>query len=368
MSPYLCYRVDLIEDDAGIHPLSDYDLASRLSYFLWSSLPDEELLGHAAAGDLHESAVIVAQARRMLSDPRARALAVEFGGNWLDFRRFEEVNTVDRERFASFTDALRSAMYEEPIRFLNDVFQTNRPILDLLYAKDTFVNPMLAKHYGMPELKIGAHEWVRIDDADKFGRGGLLPMAAFLTKNAPGLRTSPVKRGYWVVKNVLGEQIPPPPPVVPELPRDEAKLDLPLREVLAQHRADENCAACHARFDSMGLVFEGFGPIGERREKDLAGRGIDNSATFPGGSEGRGIAGLQQYIRDRRQNDFVNNFCGKLLAYALGRSLIPTDDVLIEDMHPKLAGDGYRFNIVIESIVTSRQFLTKRGRDDFAER
>ena len=368
MSPYLCYRVDLIEGDAGIHRLTDYDLASRLSYFLWSSMPDKELLAHAAAGDLHEPEVITAQARRMLNDPRARALAVEFGGNWLDFRRFEELNTVDRERFASFTDELRAAMFEEPVRFLMDVFQKNRPITDLLYAKDTFVNQVLAKHYGMPELKVGAHEWVRIDNADRFGRGALLPMAAFLTKNAPGLRTSPVKRGYWVVKNVLGEQIPPPPPVVPELPRDEAKIDLPLRDVLAQHRSDENCAACHARFDSLGLVFEGYGPIGERREKDLADRSVDDSATFPGGSEGHGIEGLRRYIRDRRQNDFVDNFCGKLLVFALGRSLIPSDDLLIEEMHSKLAADGFRFNNVIESIVTSRQFLTKRGREDVAEK
>ena len=131
-------------------------------------------------------------------------------------------------------------------------------------------------------------------------------MAVFLTKNAPGLRTSPVKRGNWVVKNILGERIPPPPPVVPELPRDEAKLDLPLREVLARHRSDVNCAACHAKFDSLGLVFEGFGPIGEPRLKDLGGRPIDASATFPGGGEGSGLDGLRRYIRDRRQGEFVD--------------------------------------------------------------
>jgi hypothetical protein len=193
-------------------------------------------------------------------------------------------------------------------------------------------------------------------------------MAVFLTKNAPGLRTSPVKRGNWVVKNVLGERIPPPPPVVPELPRDEAKLDLPLRDMLARHRADPNCAACHARFDSLGLVFEGFGPIGERREKDLAGRPIDASATFPGGSQGTGVEGLRQYIRKQRQNDFINNTCGKLLACALGRSLIFSDEALIQEMRGKLAANGYRFDNLVESIVTSRQFLTKRGREEVAER
>ena len=149
-SPKFSYRVDLVEARGGIQPLSDFDLASRLSYFLWSSMPDEELLQHAAAGDLHEPEVIKAQARRMLQDPRIRALAVEFGGNWLDFRDFEQIGTVDRERFPSFSDELREAMFEEPVRFLLDVFRHNRSILDFLYARDTFVNPILARHYGMP--------------------------------------------------------------------------------------------------------------------------------------------------------------------------------------------------------------------------
>jgi hypothetical protein len=194
-------------------------------------------------------------------------------------------------------------------------------------------------------------------------------MAVFLTKNSPGLRTSPVKRGNWVVKNILGERIPPPPPVVPELPRDEAKLDLPLRDMLARHRADPNCAGCHARFDSLGLVFEGFGPIGERRVKDLGGRPVDVSATFPGdGGQGAGLEGLRQYIRERRQNNFLDNFCGKFVACALGRSLIPSDELMIQDMRARLAANGGRFGGLVESIVTSPQFLNKRGREDLAER
>jgi mono/diheme cytochrome c family protein len=368
MAPDLTYRIDMVADGKGIHPLTDYELASRLSYFLWSSIPDEELLAHAAAGDLHQPQVIAAQAQRMLKDPRVRDLAVEFGGNWLDFRRFEEINTVDLTRFPDFTGDLKDAMFEEPVRFLTDVFQNNRSILDCLYANDTFVNPVLAKHYGIPVAASKTNDWVRVADASQFDRGGILPMAAFLTKNAPGLRTSPVKRGNWVVKNILGERIPPPPPVVPELPHDEAKMDLPLPEMLARHRADPNCAACHARFDSLGLVFEGFGPVGERREKDLAGRAVDASATFPGGSEGAGLPGLRQYIHDHRQNDFVDNFCGKLLAYALDRSLIPSDDSMIQDMHKKLDANGCRFDSVVESIVTSPQFLNKRGREDLVER
>jgi len=368
MAPDFCYRIDLGTAEQGVHPLSDYDLASRLSYFLWSSLPDDELLAHAAKGDLHEPEVISAQAQRMLKDSRARALAVEFGGNWLDFRHFDLIGTVDLDRFPVFTSDLKQAMFEEPVRFMLDVFQNNRPVLDFLYAKDTFVNPVLAKHYGMPEVDGATDTWTHIADASAYDRGGLLPMAVFLTKNAPGLRTSPVKRGNWVVKNVLGEKIPPPPPVVPELPHDEAKMDLPLREMLAQHRADPSCAACHARFDSLGLVFEGFGPVGERREKDLAGHPVDASATFPDGSNGTGLEGLRQYIHDARQNDFVDNLCRKLLAYALGRSLILSDDSLVQDMRSKLVANDYRFDNLIDSIVTSPQFLTKRGSDNPAER
>ena len=364
-SPKFSYRVDLVEAGGGVQPLSDFDLASRLSYFLWSSMPDDELLRHAAAGNLHEPKVIKAQARRMLQDPRIRALAVEFGGNWLDFRDFEQISTVDRERFPSFSDELREAMFEEPIRFLLDVFQHNRSILDFLYARDTFVNPMLARHYGML-VRGDESAWVRFQGADRYDRGGLLPMAAFLTKNAPGLRTSPVKRGYWVAKNILGEQIPPPPPVVPELAADEAKMDLPLRQMLQQHRANPSCAACHARFDSFGLAFETFDPVGKRRTHDLGGRTVDARATFPGGVEGEGLPGIRHYIRGHRENDFVDGFSRKLLAYALGRSLALSDDLLIQEMGRELADNGYRFETLIDSIVTSRQFLNKRGGEQLA--
>jgi hypothetical protein len=360
-SPKFCYRVDMVKSGGGIQPLSDFDLASRLSYFLWSSMPDQELLRHAAAGDLHKPEVIKAQARRMLQDARVRALAVEFGGNWLDFRDFTQISTVDRERFPSFNDALRDAMFEEPVRFLLDVFRRNRSILDFLYARDTFVNPILARHYGIPTGGDDPSIWVRVTDADRYGRGGLLPMAVFLTKNAPGLRTSPVKRGYWVAKNVLGEQIPPPPPVVPQLPADEAKMDLPLRQMLEQHRANPSCAACHARFDSFGLAFETFDPVGRPRTSDLAGHTVDARATFPGGIEGEGLQGIRQYIRDHREHDFVRGFAGKLSAYAFGRSLGLSDELLIQEIISKLAGDDYRFETVIDSIVTSRQFLNKRG-------
>jgi hypothetical protein len=400
MSPDFCYRIDLVDTDAapepqvsqhlsqrakttptgasrhtrttpvpqGARPLSDFALASRLSYFLWSSMPDDELLARAADGELRTPEVLAAQVRRMLQDKRARGLATEFAGNWLDFRRFEELNTVDRERFTSFNNELRQAMFEEPIQFFVDVARNDRSVLDFLYANHTFVNPVLAQHYGMPGGAVRSDEWVRVEDATRYGRGGLLPMSVFLTKNAPGLRTSPVKRGYWVVKRVLGEEIPPPPAVVPELPRDEAKLDLPLREVLAKHREDASCASCHARFDSFGLAFEGYGPVGERRTKDLAGRPVDTQATFPGGGEGSGFDGLRNYIRTHRESDFIDNLCRKMLVYALGRSLLLSDEPTIDATRSKLTANGYRLSSLVESIVTSPQFLTKRSQDAVAEK
>jgi hypothetical protein len=365
MSPHFCYRFDLAAAGAEVRPLSGYALASRLSYFLWSSMPDAELLAHAAAADLHKPVVLKAQVRRMLQDPRVRGLATEFGGNWLDFRRFEEHNSVDRERFPSFTGELRQAMFEEPIRYFVDMAKRNRSVLDLLYGTDTFVNRPLAKHYGMTEPPKGTDEWVHVADAQRYGRGGLLPMAVFLTKNAPGLRTSPVKRGYWVVRRVLGEQIPPPPPAVPELPKDEANLgELTLPQLLARHREDRNCAGCHRRFDAIGLVFEDFGPVGERRAKDLGGRPVQTEATFPDGKDRNGLKGLREYLRDKRQDDFIDNLCKKLFSYALGRSLQLSDRKALGEMKARLATDGYAFGSLVEAIVTSPQFLNKRGRDD----
>ncbi|HYP07164.1 MAG TPA: DUF1592 domain-containing protein [Bryobacteraceae bacterium] len=379
MSPDFLYRIDLhstaspagssmlrqaaMKTPAGVEtrPLSDYALASRLSYFLWSSMPDEELLRHAAAGNLRKPEVLLAQTRRMLKDARVRGLATEFTGNWLTFRHFEKNNSVDRERFPAFTNELREAMFLEPVRMIEDAVKNNRPILDLLYGNYTFVNPVLAKHYGIPDVKGDANDWVRVENASRFGRGGLLPMAVFLTQNSPGLRTSPVKRGNWVVQRLLGEIVPPPPPVVPELPEDEAKSELPVREMLAKHRENALCAACHARIDSFGIPFEGYGPVGNLRTKDLAGRPVDTAATYPGGSVRDGVEGLKSFIRERRQKDFVANVSRKLLAYSLNRSLQLSDEPLIERMQQQAAANEFRFNSLVETIVTSPQFLNRRS-------
>ncbi len=372
MAPDFLYRFDLPKAapkppaTASAKPfvaqkLPAASLADRLSYFLWASMPDAELRRHADAGDLSQPKVLLAQARRMLKDPKVKGMATEFTGNWLVFRQFETNNSVDRQRFPTFNDDLREAMFQEPIRFMQDNIAHDRSVLDFLYAKYTFVNPPLARHYGMPAVPGGTDNWVRVDDADKYGRGGILPMAVFMTQYSPGLRTSPVKRGNWVVQKVLGIRVPPPPPVVPELPSDEAKSDLPIREMLAKHRANPFCAGCHQRFDSFGLSFEGYGPVGDKREKDLAGRPVDDAVSFPGDVKGVGLSGLQSFIRDHRQDRFVENLCRKMLAYALNRSLQLSDESLIDQMKTNLAADGYRFRALVETIVLSPQFLERRA-------
>ncbi len=368
MSPHFCYRIVQSGGTGGVVSLSGYDLASRLSYFLWASMPDQELLSHAGAGSLRDPNILVAQARRMLRDDRVRGLATEFGGNWLDFRRFEEHNSVDRGRFPAFNDDLRRSMFEEPIRFFVDLVRNDRPVTEFFDGKHTFVNAALARHYGMPLPSGGPDEWVRVDDATRFGRGGLLPMSVFLTKNSPGLRTSPVKRGYWVVRRLLGENIPAPPAIVPDLPDDESKLgETTLRQALARHRADKACAGCHEHFDAIGLAFEGYGPVGETRTKDLGGHPVDTHATFPGGSTGAGLEGLRAYIQADRRGEFLDNLCRKLLAYALGRTLIPSDDRTIEAMRARLDGDSGRFSALVETVVTSPQFRNKRMSGDKVE-
>ncbi|HSS14774.1 MAG TPA: DUF1592 domain-containing protein, partial [Rhizomicrobium sp.] len=376
MSPDFLYRFDLSRKVAtaktgltkaalikpfASEPLSDYGLASRLSYFLWSSMPDAELMKHAAAGDLHRPDVLTAQALRMLKDPKINGFATEFTGNWLVFRQFETNNSVDRQRFPAFDDDLREAMFQEPIHFMQDTIQHDGSVLDLLYGNYTFVNPPLARHYGMPEVAGDVNNWVRVDNANKYGRGGILPMAVFMTEYSPGLRTSPVKRGNWVVQKVLGIRVPPPPPVVPELPADESKTDLPIRLMLEEHHKNPFCAGCHQRFDSFGLVFEGYGPVGGARTTDLAGRPVDNSATFPGGVNAVGVPGLQTYIREHRQDRYVENLCRKLLAYALNRSPQLSDESLVDKMKTGLAADGYRLRALVTAIVTSPQFLNKRA-------
>jgi hypothetical protein len=370
LSPNFWYRVDLVPTDDQRRELQDWELASRLSYFLWASMPDEELRSVVDEGRLRDPSVLVAQAERMLGDEGIRALAVEFAGNWLDFRHFQQHNSVDRERFPQFTDTLRQAMFEEPVRFFLDLVQRDASVLEFLEADHTWVNRELAEHYGVefPELRgeslveSPGEEWRRVA-VSEIHRGGLLPMAVFQTVNSPGLRTSPVKRGYWVARRILGEQIPPPPPDVPELPEDEEDLGaFSLAEVLAKHRDHAACAGCHDRFDSLGLALENFDPIGGWRSHDLAGNPVEGRVEFPGGVSGEGLDGLRRYIWEHRRQDFVDHLSRQLLSYALGRKLILSDEPLVDEMRLQLEEDDYRFSSLIKTIITSSQFLEKRGR------
>lgn len=375
ISPRFCYRFGTAATGPDRQPLDDYELASRLSDFIWSSLPDAELLGCAERGQLRDPKVLLTQAKRMVQDDRVHGLAAEFSGNWLEIRHFEEHNSVDRERFPSFTSDLRSAMYEEPLRLFTYILRNDRPIPELITANYTFVNRPLADHYGLALDANSLHaasrlnltttgEWYRVDNLTDHGRGGLLTMSVFLTKNSPGLRTSPVKRGYWVVRRLLGERIPAPPPDVPELPKDEASLgELSLPQLLATHRDHNACASCHQRFDSIGLIFESFGPIGERRDRDLGGHPVITEAVFPDGTHGTGVESLKKYLSETRRNDFITNFCRKLFSYAIGRSLQPSDRSTIEEMRRKLEAHNNRVEVLLDSILTSPQFLTKRNQN-----
>lgn len=364
LAPQFYYRYDQAAEGTAPRDLTDLELASRLSYFLWSSLPDAELRSAAEREELHHEAELSRQITRLLADPRMLALVTEFGGQWLDFRRFEEHNAVDRERFPGFTNELRQAMFEEPRRFLLDLLQHDRPLDECLTSRRTVVNGLLAKHYDMPHA--GPPEaWVEIPDATPWNRGGLLTMGVFLTANSPGLRTSPVKRGYWVARRLLGEQIPPPPPVVPELPRDEqATGELSIPQLLAKHREHRACAGCHQRFDALGVVFEGYGPVGEHRRQDLAGRPVQTRVEFPDGHEREGVAGLRAYLETERRRDFVASFNRRLLAYALGRSPLLSDEPLLEELGREKDGQPLTFRTQIERIVVSPQFRRKRGAGD----
>ena len=363
LSPHFCFRMHESDTKKAIERLDDFALASRLSYFIWSSMPDSELLSLAEQGKLRDPAVYGQQITRMLADARSRGLAEEFGGNWLGFRHFLSHNSVDRNRFPQFDDTLRRSMFEEPVHFFANIIRNNESVLDLLYGEHTFVDATLARHYEIDfPSDVDELQWVRIENANRYGRGGILPMAVFMTKNSPGLRTSPVKRGFWVVRQLLGTHIPAPPPNVPDLPEDESQLgELTLRQVLEKHRDHVSCAGCHQKFDSFGLAFEGYGPIGELRKHDLAGNSIQISADFPDGSVRQGLSGLKSYLREHRQDDFDETLCRKLLVFALGRSLILSDEPLIEKMKKTLSENDHRFHALIHTIADSQQFTHQRG-------
>lgn len=356
-----------------LQPIGNLELASRLSFFVWSSLPDEELLARASNGKLEEEDSLQSELTRMLKDPKASAMVREFLGNWLDFRRFDAHQGVDREQFPEFDDALRQSMADEPIEYFGELLRRNGSVLELLDSNHMMVDGRLALFYGLnsageahdePAIRSVDTLWQRVDQVRDKQRGGLISMAVFLTQNSPGQRTSPVKRGYWIVRRLLGEHIPAPPPNVPELPSSEHQLgDLTLRELLAKHREHASCAACHDRFDSIGLLLEGFNPIGLTRTEDLSGHALSLEAILPNGARAEGFAGLKEYILAHRVEDFRRQFCRSLLAYALGRSLILPDELLVDEMLAQLERNDNRIQTAFEVIVRSSQFRNRRSFD-----
>ena len=359
MAPSFLYRAERPATSIEPQPVSDWELASRLSYFLWSSAPDNELRRLAEAGTLHRPDVLSAQTRRMLKDGRVRNLATEFACQWLDIRGFDTNNDKSEQVFPEFA-ALRGAMYEEPVRFFVDLFQRDGSVLNILDADYTFMNPALAKHYGIKGFN--GPGWERVEGVKAHGRGGVLGMAATLSKHSGASRTSPILRGNWLVEMLLGEKLPKPPKNVPQLP--ESELDtggLTMRQITEKHRAVESCSKCHEKIDPYGFALEGFDAIGRRREVDLAGRPVDTRAVLKNGKEFSDISGLRDTILGQRRDDFLRQFCRKLLGYSLGRATQLSDDVVLAEMRHRLIENQYHVQDAIITAVRSPQFRMQRG-------
>ncbi|MGE3316829.1 MAG: DUF1592 domain-containing protein, partial [Planctomycetaceae bacterium] len=361
VAPAFLYRLEKAGSGADPVPISDTELASRLSYFLWSSAPDAELSETAAAGRLHDPDVLVAEARRMMSDARTRRLATEFACQWIHIYEFDQLDEKSERHFPTFA-ALRKDMYEESIRFFTELFQSDASVLDILNADYTFVNDRLAEHYGMPEIP--KNEWKRIDGVRKYGRGGILGFSTTLAKQSGASRTSPILRGNWIAEVVLGDKLPKPPKDVPVLPDEESSAqELTVRQLVEKHVSDARCASCHVRIDPFGFSLESFDAIGRRRDKDLADRPIDTHAKVLDGTEFDGIDGLRNYLLTNRRDDFLKQFCKKLLGYSLGRGVQLSDTPLLDEMRRNLETNDYRFFAAVEPILRSRQFREIRGKN-----
>ena len=339
-------------------PVNDWELATRLSFFLWSSAPDAELRGLAASGKLHEPEVLAAQMRRMVKDARSVRLAREFGCQWLHVRDVATLDEKSERHFPTFV-SLRGDMQEEAERFFADLFQQDRPVLSLINADHAFVNGPLARHYG---LKVTGDGWQRVEGVRAQGRGGILAFAATLAKQSGASRTSPILRGNWLSEVLLGEKLPRPPKDVPILP-ETAPQGLTERQLIEKHSSDPACARCHQRVDPFGFALEGFDAIGRARSKDAAGLDIDTRTVLPGGMAVDGLNGLRDYLLTRRQDDFLRQFSRKLLGYALGRSVQLSDKPLLDAMVARLKDGEGRVGGALELIVRSPQFREVRGRD-----
>ena len=364
VAPAFLYRLEKAADGLDSAPVSDVELANRLSYFLWSSQPDTELRAVAAAGKLSDPNELVAQAKRLLRDPRTRRLATEFACAWLHIHDFESLDEKSERHFPTFA-GLRGAMYEESIRFFTDAFQQDTSVLSWLDADHTFLNEALAKHYSIPNIH--GEEWRRVSDVKKYGRGGVLGLSAILAKQSGASRTSPILRGNWVAEVLLGDKLPRPPKDIPRLPEDEATETLTVRQLTEKHSSDPRCFGCHRRMDGFGFALEGFDAIGRQRTLDFGDRPIDTQATLFDHTRVNGAAGLREYLVTQKRDVVIRQFCRKLLGYALGRGVILSDNPLISEMKHQLETHEYHFSAAVETVLHSRQFREIRGRDSVAE-
>ena len=361
VSPDFLFRIEatpavVAASNTDVHPVSQYALASRLSYFLWSSMPDAELLRCAAQGTLNKPAVLNAQVERMLRDPRSSSLAENFGGQWLEFRALESVKP-DHDRFPGYDTYLRYSMQRETELFLDSVFRGNRSILDLLSANYTFVNERLAQFYGIPNVK--GPEFRKVDLSAVPMRGGVITQASVLTVSSYATRTSPVLRGKWILENILNDPPPPPPPGVPNLDVAEVGASVSLRQQLEKHRANPVCASCHQKMDPLGFGLENFNAVGRFRTHD-GNFEIDATGKMPDGKTFDGAAGLKTFLADHDRDAFAECLTEKLLTYALGRGVERFDRPTVKAITRQLEDNGYRFNALVIGIVNSLPFQNQQ--------
>jgi hypothetical protein len=360
VSPEFLFKVE--QDPASVAPnntyrLSDLELASRVSFFLWSSIPDDELLDAAIKGKLRSPAVLEQQVRRMLADSRSRALVSNFAEQWLYLRNLASA-TPDMRLFPDFDDNLRQAFRKETELFFESIMREDRSVLDLLRANYTFVNERLAKHYGIPNVY--GSRFRRIEFGPESVRGGLLRQGSILTVTSYATRTSPVIRGKWILTNILGVPPPPPPPDVPAL-KEKTGIDsrLSMRERLAQHRDNPACSGCHRLMDPVGFSLENYDAVGRWRTTDDA-TPIDASGGLPDGAKFEGVAGLQKALLARPES-FVGTFTEKLLIYALGRGVEYYDGPTVRKVVRDAGEKDYRFSSFIVGIVSSTPFQMRRS-------
>ena len=342
-----------------VYRLGDLELASRLSFFLWSSLPDDELLELATRQQLRDPVVLEQQTRRMLADPRSKALTQNFAGQWLTLRNMEQLRPGD-PYYLAFDETLKQSLKRETELFFDHVVRKDRPLMELLTADYTFLNERVARHYDIPNIQ-GSHFRRVTLPVDNPRRGlGILGHGSVLTLTSHAIRTSPVVRGTWILKNILGTPPPDPPPVVPALEEKKGQTKAPtVRERMVQHRANPTCAACHALIDPAGFALENFDAIGRWRELDESANPIDASGALPDGTRFAGPAEFRGALV-RHPERFVTTVTEKLLTYALGRGLEYYDMTTVRKIVKQSASHGHRFQSVMLGIVESYPFQFRR--------